>query len=771
MSWKQISATMIQYEKTDGTPASNFYIAFEAAGTSTSINLATDSTGGTLLARTQLDSDGYTVTGALARFIPFIDQDYKISLYPTLADAQAKTNAEWSIDNIKPIGDTAVSSNIFFAENYDTFALAVAAAAGKELVISTNLVVASNITVADLTLSFIRGGNLDPNTGITITLNCPIIAGNYEIFDSTAAGTITGDILVDFVVPYWWGATGDGVADDTASFQAMADFGFTSIHFPPPPNFYSITDTIDFGKFVEDPGDGDITVSGTRDNWTFVGNTGSFTLTPKIVWTGANQPGTTIEVKSDSGGNYNLITDAKPMFSIVAGRNHSMSGITFDGGDLAYTAIHYQNNQAHQSHTNIRTTGVKIGIRNGQRWDYETGSVYWGYAAAPNYTAGATAIAAGGWQGDSHSYDVCSIGGSEASYSSESSQNLSLVFTGTIIRAPAGGAPFGMAFAGGRATLIGVGFIGVVTSDDIRALTGGCKVVAIDCHSESGSTTFFNTGTVTGTELNASNSDGVYIAIASGSGTFTVENCKDVTIVRTDADVRTDISINNSEIDLLSFGATTVKGNTNLIVSNSEYVGSGELLQGAGVTDLNLKIDNVKPVAILHNDAQSVQYLNNEKVSGRRWEKDSGDWGQRWNGGCIEVYGFKPSLVSGASTVLFEVTKFTGFSGTAFINLHYTNGSTAAKFSHSDTIMVTWNVDSGDAVTVQSTITVVGTNQILDGFSSMSTAYTVVDNAGNIDIGVTQTNNSGSASIVTFDAKFIQAFNSAQRELPYINVP
>jgi len=46
MAYKQISATMVQYEKTDGTPASGYYIALEAAGTSTSINMATDSTGG-----------------------------------------------------------------------------------------------------------------------------------------------------------------------------------------------------------------------------------------------------------------------------------------------------------------------------------------------------------------------------------------------------------------------------------------------------------------------------------------------------------------------------------------------------------------------------------------------------------------------------------------------------------------------------------------------------------------------------------------------------
>lgn len=102
------------------------------------------------------------------------------------------------------IQGSAVSSEIQ-AEDYTTFALAVTAAAGKELVISTNQVIDSNITLSGLTLRFVQGGNLDPNTGIVVTLNCNIVAGNFEIFDKTAAGTFAGRFTRYIISAAWFG--------------------------------------------------------------------------------------------------------------------------------------------------------------------------------------------------------------------------------------------------------------------------------------------------------------------------------------------------------------------------------------------------------------------------------------------------------------------------------------------------------------------------------------------------------------------------------------
>jgi len=102
MAFKQTSAIPAQYDIHPG-----FWLAFETAGTSITIKMATDSTGGTQLSRAEVDSEGYFVTVANARFIPHIDRNYKVSLYPTEADAIAKTNSEWTIDNLEAINASA----------------------------------------------------------------------------------------------------------------------------------------------------------------------------------------------------------------------------------------------------------------------------------------------------------------------------------------------------------------------------------------------------------------------------------------------------------------------------------------------------------------------------------------------------------------------------------------------------------------------------------------------------------------------------------------
>ncbi len=137
----------------------------------------------------------------------------------------------------------------FYVEDYDTFALAVAAAAGSQLFISSNIVVDANITVSGLTLLFIQGGQLAPSVGVTVTLNCTVLAGNYEIFDSTAAGLIRGDFQGNPLNPFWFGAKGDFSvqADDLAAFDlvaTVANGGPRAIHWPKPPGgFYPLSDT------------------------------------------------------------------------------------------------------------------------------------------------------------------------------------------------------------------------------------------------------------------------------------------------------------------------------------------------------------------------------------------------------------------------------------------------------------------------------------------------------------------------------------------------
>ena len=132
MAWLPISGTLPQYSTADNGLAANYYIKFYASGTATPINMATDSTGGTLLAKCALSADGYPITNPLddsTRFIPHIDQDYRIVMYAneTDADNNATANATFNIDGmvlqVVPTGDasniTLRDSTIEEQDDYD----------------------------------------------------------------------------------------------------------------------------------------------------------------------------------------------------------------------------------------------------------------------------------------------------------------------------------------------------------------------------------------------------------------------------------------------------------------------------------------------------------------------------------------------------------------------------------------------------------------------------------------------------------------------------
>jgi hypothetical protein len=102
-TWAPISNTVPQYSKNaGGAAASDYYIKFYADGTTTPINMATDATGGTTLAKCQINSLGYPINGSSDIFIPHIDQDYKLALYENETDADNNTlaSAVWVVDEL-----------------------------------------------------------------------------------------------------------------------------------------------------------------------------------------------------------------------------------------------------------------------------------------------------------------------------------------------------------------------------------------------------------------------------------------------------------------------------------------------------------------------------------------------------------------------------------------------------------------------------------------------------------------------------------------------
>jgi hypothetical protein len=76
--------------------------------------------------------------------------------------------------------------------------------------------ITDNLTIpANLTLRAERGANLSIATGKTLTINCSLEAGMYQIFSCTGTGKVVFAAgAVDKVFAEWFGAVGDNVHDD-----------------------------------------------------------------------------------------------------------------------------------------------------------------------------------------------------------------------------------------------------------------------------------------------------------------------------------------------------------------------------------------------------------------------------------------------------------------------------------------------------------------------------------------------------------------------------
>jgi len=162
-TYTQIASTVPQYSKNaGGAAASGYFIKFYADGTTTPISMATDSTGGTLLVKSELDSLGYPTTDGSSIFTPYIDQSYKLALYTNETDADNNTfaSAVWVIDNIGQVAlATGVSTTV---RNFATLADAVA---------DTAIISGSAANVSERTSGNDDGGMWDVVLSSTVTEN------------------------------------------------------------------------------------------------------------------------------------------------------------------------------------------------------------------------------------------------------------------------------------------------------------------------------------------------------------------------------------------------------------------------------------------------------------------------------------------------------------------------------------------------------------------------------------------------------------------------
>jgi len=101
---------------------------------------------------------------------------------------------------------------------------------------------------SNVTLMFLQGGILSPDSGKTLTINGPVDAGIYQIF--SGSGSIAGTFKSDRFYPQWMGVVADGTTDDTVLYQkALTTAQNCQVTLYHPRGTY-LVDEIDYGNIA-----------------------------------------------------------------------------------------------------------------------------------------------------------------------------------------------------------------------------------------------------------------------------------------------------------------------------------------------------------------------------------------------------------------------------------------------------------------------------------------------------------------------------------------
>jgi len=112
--------------------------------------------------------------------------------------------------------------NALEAKYYTSLNAAINAAItnANTLIISSNMILLNSVTVTpNVAIEVVSNGIITLNTSKVLTVNGSFNAGRTQIFKGS--GTVVGLQKATNLTPYWWGAVGDGVTNDTAAFAAL----------------------------------------------------------------------------------------------------------------------------------------------------------------------------------------------------------------------------------------------------------------------------------------------------------------------------------------------------------------------------------------------------------------------------------------------------------------------------------------------------------------------------------------------------------------------
>ena len=202
----------------DRTKYKNWWLKAYEQGTVIPLAMATDASGATTLAKSQLNENGFPTTAGGDPFIPFLNKTYDLWLIPTELEANDNItiNAIQFADNIMPSGiDTGLGSmpDMMFE--------------GLEGEVRHLISFHTGLNKGGGVFRYSTTEDRANHNGVTII--DPTNTADLATWDAAAqttwftAGTGSGCLIRIYdgpILPEWGGAKGDGVEDDTQSIEA-----------------------------------------------------------------------------------------------------------------------------------------------------------------------------------------------------------------------------------------------------------------------------------------------------------------------------------------------------------------------------------------------------------------------------------------------------------------------------------------------------------------------------------------------------------------------